>query len=131
MQPLKHKSALVVEDEAIVAMMIEDALLDLGCNKIYIQANVEDALQKIASTPIDFAVLDVNLGGRLTYPVADLLIARGIQFIFATGYGMDGVGEAYKSVKTIQKPFASQTLQMAIEKLFPASGGRAGVARMN
>ncbi len=85
------KKVLVVEDELLVSMMIADMLTDLGHDVIGTAANLASAVQKSSSLPVDFAILDVNLNGELSYPAADALVARGIPFVFATGYSSKGV----------------------------------------
>ena len=80
---------LLVEDEGLVAMMMEDFLADLGCEVVGSCDSVRSAMAwlEAATDPLDGAVLDVNLGGDLVYPVAEILAARGVPFAFATGYG--------------------------------------------
>jgi hypothetical protein len=65
----------------------------------------------------DFAVLDINLDGRVSFPVADVLRERGIPFLFASGYGSKGVNDNYKDAVRIRKPFRSRDLAEAIERL--------------
>jgi hypothetical protein len=65
----------------------------------------------------DFAVLDINLAGRLSFPIADVLRDRGIPFLFASGYGSNGVSDDYRNAVRIQKPFASRDLAQAIAKI--------------
>ena len=85
MKPLR---ILVVEDEGLVAMLIEDMLDDLGCEVACSAGNVAQALKWIeAGGEADGALLDVNLGGEAVWPVADALAARGVRFAFTTGYG--------------------------------------------
>jgi CheY-like chemotaxis protein len=66
----------------------------------------------------DMAILDLNLGGVLTYPVADVLVEQGIPFVFATGYGSSGLKEAYANQHTLQKPFNQEALEQAIRIAF-------------
>ncbi len=106
------KSALVVEDEFLVAMMIADMLTDLGHNVVATASNLAAAVEKSMTLPLDFAVLDVNLNGENSYAAADVLVARGIPFIFATGYS--SLLERYKSVPRLQKPFDLKTLERAV-----------------
>src|SRR5262249_55134475 len=82
---------LVVEDEALVAMVVTDALMELGYEVVGPFGRPSDALAAIKSGPIDAAVLDINLAGTMVYPVADELVARGIPFVFVTGYGIESV----------------------------------------
>jgi CheY-like chemotaxis protein len=82
---------LIVEDESMVAMMIEDMLEDLGHKVIATSGRMPDASKLVSGARADLAILDVNLNGEETYPLADSLAARAIPFIFATGYGSSGI----------------------------------------
>lgn len=111
-KPLKGLRLLVVEDEALVAMLIEDALRDLGCVVVGPVGNVAQALALLERDTVEGALLDVNLGGaERSYPVADALAARGLPFIFVTGYGEEGVDQRYAPVTVLQKPFDPRTLE--------------------
>ncbi len=113
----RSKKALIVEDEFLVAMMIADMLTDLGHDVIGTATNLAAALQKSSSLPVDFAVLDVNLNGEFSYPAADALAARGIPFLFATGYTSAGLQNRYNSAPRLQKPFDIITLEKALMDL--------------
>jgi CheY-like chemotaxis protein len=108
------KKVLVVEDEFLVSMMITDMLTDLGHDVIGTAADLASAVRKSSSLPVDFAVLDVNLNGELSYPAADALVARGIPFLFATGYSSKGVQNRYNGVPKLQKPFDIKALERAV-----------------
>ena len=83
---LRDRRILVVEDEYLVAMSLAEALQDAGSIVLGPVPSVDKAIKKIESEPhIDGAVVDVNLGGMLAYPVADLLIARKIPFVLTSG----------------------------------------------
>jgi CheY-like chemotaxis protein len=105
---------LVVEDESMVAMMIEDMLEDLGHNVVATSGRMPDASKLVAAASADLAILDVNLNGEETYPLADSLAARAIPFIFATGYGSSGIKAEWSGVPVLQKPFQSRELAVAI-----------------
>jgi CheY-like chemotaxis protein len=111
---LSSKRALVVEDEFLVAMMIVDMLVDLGCEVVGTATTLKVALEKSSALALDFAVLDVNLNGELSYPAADILASRGIPFLFATGYNAKGLATFYQSVPRLQKPFDIKALEKAI-----------------
>ncbi|MGI4748931.1 MAG: response regulator [Janthinobacterium lividum] len=98
---------LVVDDEMMVAMYIEDMLIDLGCAAVECAGTVAKGLA-IASrneNGPDCAILDVNVAGERCFLVADALAARGIPFIFATGYGRSGVDARYADRPVLTKPF--------------------------
>ena len=105
---------LIVEDETMIAMMIEDFLTELGWDVAGLAGAKEQALAMAGEANIDAAVLDVNLNGHDTFAVADILRARHIPFVFATGYGTDGIAERFKGVPTLTKPFQRGELDRAL-----------------
>ncbi|HEX4197545.1 MAG TPA: response regulator [Caulobacteraceae bacterium] len=113
MDPLR---ILVVEDEMTIALLIEDMLTDLGHQVVGLAMRLPQAMELAASAVIDFAILDVNLDGHMSFPVADLLRGRGVPFVFATGYGSAGLGEHYRGkAHVVKKPFRIEDLRSAIE----------------
>jgi response regulator RpfG family c-di-GMP phosphodiesterase len=85
--PLRDRRILIVEDEYLIAINLQDGLENIGSVVLGPVPSVEKAIKKIESEPhIDRRVLDVNLGGALAYPVADMLVARKIPFVFTSGY---------------------------------------------
>lgn len=117
MTTLSSLKVLVVEDEALVSMLVEDMLTDLGCTIVGPAAEIEEALKLAGSADIDAALLDVNLGGRPIFPVADALKARGVPFAFASGYGEAGLTEDHKGSTVLQKPFREADLRRVLESL--------------
>jgi CheY-like chemotaxis protein len=107
---------LVIEDEVIVAMMVEDMLGELGCEVAAIATHFSQALELARGLDIDFAVLDVNLNGKLSLPVADALTARGIPFAFATGYGGKALSGIYAAAPRLQKPFQIEDLSAVLRR---------------
>ncbi|MGE3869558.1 MAG: response regulator [Pseudorhodoplanes sp.] len=105
---------LIVEDETVVSFLVEDMLLDIGCREVVHAADIGNALRLIESG-VDFAVLDVNLGRENVYPVAERLAARGIAFLFASGYGRAGLEPAWRDCPVIQKPFRREALAEAMQ----------------
>jgi CheY-like chemotaxis protein len=105
---LQGLRVLVVEDETLVAMLLEDMLADHGCVVAAVAARVPQALELIAddSLVIQAAILDVNLAGQPSFPLAEALAAKGVPFVFATGYGAGGLPEAWRDRPTLQKPFS-------------------------
>lgn len=112
----QKRRVLLIEDEGLVAMMIEDMLIDLGWDVADTAASLEDALRTAENGTFDMAILDVNLNGKPSYPVADILEARGIPFIFATGYGKAGNDPRYADVPTLQKPFLRADLETEVSR---------------
>lgn len=119
---MQSRRIIIVEDEFLVAMCIEDLLRELGHTVVGTALRLGDALKLAHSSDFDFAVLDVNLGNELSFPVADALHKRGIPFIFVTGYGRAGIIEQHAATPTLQKPFEAPALQGAI---IQATGGQA------
>jgi CheY-like chemotaxis protein len=108
---LRGLRLLLVEDEAIVAMMLEDMLADLGCVVVGVAGSVASGLAMAdEAAPLDGAVLDVNLGGEAVYPIAEALRARGVPFVFSTGYAGAGVAAAYAGVPVLAKPYGPRAL---------------------
>ena len=105
---------LIVEDEMLVAMNIEDMLLDLGHEVAGIATRLGPAVALAAEGEFDLAMLDVNLAGETSFAVADVLQGRGIPYLFATGYGRDGISAGYQSATVLQKPFRRAELRDAI-----------------
>ncbi|HVB88767.1 MAG TPA: response regulator [Beijerinckiaceae bacterium] len=122
MDATQKPRALIVEDEIMVAMHIEDLLTELGCEVVLLATSLDQALFSASEAEIDFAVLDINLGGRASFPVAAVLRERGIPFLFASGYGSKGVEDGYKDEIRVQKPFRERDLAEAIARLGPARG---------
>jgi CheY-like chemotaxis protein len=109
--PLK---ILVIEDEMTIALLIEDMLTDLGHEVVGMAMRLPQALTLAKSAEIDFALLDINLDGSPSFPVADVLNARGVPFAFASGYGPAGLEPGYARHVVIKKPFEMQDLESAI-----------------
>ena len=107
---------LVVEDETIVSMMLVDMLGDLGHEVVGTAATLDDALRLAGTAELDVAMLDLNLHGQQTYPVAEALRARGVRVVFATGYGGDGLPAAWRGTPSLQKPFMMQDLEQALAR---------------
>jgi CheY-like chemotaxis protein len=97
-------SILIVEDETLLAMMLEDVFTDIGW-MVTAAATVPQALDLIGDGRIDVALLDVNLAGHEVFPVADALALRGIPFVFATGYGPTGIRPDLRANLIITKPY--------------------------
>ncbi len=110
---------LVVEDEGMVAMLIEDMLIHLGHEVVAIASNARQALEAARTASFDFALVDLNLDGQPSYPIADMLASRGAPFAFATGYGLTGVDRKYADVPRLTKPFLSSDLGRLLSQVVP------------
>jgi CheY-like chemotaxis protein len=104
---------LVVEDEFLVAADIALMLEELGCHPVGPIGDLEAAVRAAAEEPLDAALLDVNLHGRSAIPVADALAARGIPFVFCTGYDARGLPR-HGDAPRLAKPFETRELKRVI-----------------
>ena len=107
-------SVFLVEDEVMIRMMVADMLEELGYSIAAEAGEINEAIRLAQSTDFDFAILDVNVNGKVISPVADLIRARNLPFIFATGYGSSGLPEEYRDRPALQKPFQIETLARVI-----------------
>ena len=108
------KRDLVVEDELMIRMLLQDMLDDLGHTLAGEAGQLDEALALAKQADFDIAILDVNLNGQPISPVVEVLVARGLPFVFATGYGQRGVPEQYRRIPTLQKPFQADALAVAL-----------------
>ena len=111
--------ALLVEDEGSIALMLEDMLGALGCEIAASVARLAQACTVARTGSFDFAILDVNLGGELGFPVALILRERGIPFLFSTGYGEGAVPPEFGTYPVLNKPFSKK--QAVCMQVFYAS----------
>ncbi|MET0876102.1 MAG: response regulator [Tardiphaga sp.] len=107
-------SVFLVEDEVMIRMMVADMLEELGYSVAAEAGEINEAVRLAGSTEFDIAILDVNVNGKVISPVAEVLANRGRPFIFATGYGAQGLPEEYRNRPTLQKPFQMETLAQVL-----------------
>jgi CheY-like chemotaxis protein len=124
---LTGRRILVVEDEMLVLMEIEDTLADFGCESVFAAATNEQAIALIESQHLDAALLDLNLNGVRSYPVADALAAHGVPFAFATGYGGHGLRDCDQGRPLLMKPFELASLETLLVGLLSAHGQKESV----
>lgn len=115
---LKDRRIFVVEDEMLVLMVLEDMLEEIGCRSIIVAATLEDALHRATTETFDAAFIDVNLNGHRSYPVAEVLAARGIPFAFSTGYSDHGADAAFDDCPVLHKPYRLHNLVTICEAWF-------------
>jgi PAS domain S-box-containing protein len=123
-----RRRVLLVEDETLIAMMMEGLLRDLELEVVGPFGTVHDALEAVRHEAIDAAILDVNLGGEMAYPIAQLLQAKKVPFVFMTGYGSETITMPFANVRVFQKPLEREVLR----DLFARESGRsvpAGIVR--
>lgn len=117
---LSGRRILVVEDEMLVLLNVEDMLADLGCQAVSAAANVDQALALVDAQAFDAAMVDVNLDGRKSYPVADALAARGVPFVFSTGYSGQSLDDGYRDRPVLGKPYRIADLTESLKRLLRA-----------
>ncbi len=123
-QPDEPRRFLVLEDEPMISMLLEDYISDMGHEMAWQAETVHDALRLIEiHSDIDGAILDMNIRGELSDPVAHALEARRIPFCFMTGYGA-GATTAYRDTFVINKPFDIFTVQQAVNMLLAGNNDR-------
>lgn len=112
---MSGRRIMIVEDEALVAMMVEDLLTDLGCEVSGSFGAVGEALAYLddGKSLLDGAVLDINIGGEMVFPVAEALRAKGVPFVFATGYGALP-RKGFEDVTVLSKPINFGHLRDAV-----------------
>lgn len=116
-QALNGRRVLVVEDESLVAMLLETILEDMGCTPVGPASNIDEGEAMARDTvDLDAALLDVNVAGRQVFPVAAALKERGVPFVFSTGYGESGLPDEWRGAITIQKPFTEAAVRDALMK---------------
>lgn len=121
---LKGRRILVVEDESLVAMLLETILEDMGCLPVGPASTVDEALRAAQADPApDLALLDVNVAGQKVFPVAEALRERGVPIVFSTGYGEGGLPEAWRGHVTLQKPFTEAAVRDALDRALAAAAG--------
>jgi CheY-like chemotaxis protein len=117
------KRVLVVEDEMMIRMLLEGMLEDLGHSVAAEAGGIDEAMMLAKQGEFDVALLDVNLNGQPITPVVEILVERGLPFVFASGYGQRGVPEAYRASPTLQKPFQVEALAAALAAAAPKAAG--------
>ena len=108
---------LIVEDEPIIAMTAEDMVEDMGCVVAGSAASVAEATALAAEGGFDVAMLDINLNGETSLPVAAMLHAAGARFVFTTGYGSAGPGDEFAGVEVVKKPYSAADLAAALARV--------------
>lgn len=114
MTTLSGRRVLIVEDEALVAMLAEDFLLELGAIVVGPAASIDDAIAMIATQEVDAALLDLNIRGVRSDRVAEALRLRGIPIVCATGYG-EGAVEFARGAEIIAKPYSKEKLERSLQ----------------
>ncbi|HZP75553.1 MAG TPA: response regulator [Pseudolabrys sp.] len=118
---------LLVEDEALVALAVSELLTELGFTVLGPYSRVSDAAAAMRERRIDAAILDINLGGELVYPLAEMLEQRGVPFVYVTGYGAESVDPRFEKVPVLQKPIERDVLRRIFVRKGNGAGATGGV----
>ncbi len=117
LKSLADRRILVVEDDMLIALLIEQVLQELGCIVVGPLGKLDAALRLASSEALDAAVLDVNIRGGLVYPVAEQLRTRGIPFVLASGYGDWALPAAFRTQPRLTKPFTPNEIEAQMRLL--------------
>jgi len=112
-------SVLIVEDETLIAMLLEDMIMEIGHKVIGPAHHLDEAIHLARNEDLDCALLDLVMGGKLTYAVADILKSRHIPFAFVSGYGMPPDSVEFAKIPVLQKPFSRQDIGRLIGSIVP------------
>lgn len=112
-----RRRVLVVEDEPLVAMVIEDAIGELGHDVVGPIAEFHEALALVADGELCCAILDINIRGGNSYPVADILLRRGVPVLLMSGYNVQSLPERLQGETLLQKPFTVEQLDLELREL--------------
>lgn len=115
-----RKAIFIVEDEPMIGMMLEDFLETLGYAPVAIAETLVLAEEKAKSVPFDGAILDCNIGTEKVWPVADLLMGKGVPILFATGGNSDEIPERFADCPSLEKPYTMGNVEIALAELFSA-----------
>jgi len=105
---------LVLEDEPIIGFALEDMLLSIGCAEVSLATRIPEAERIVREGRLDAAILDVNIHGTQSYPVADQLARRCVPYIFSTGYGDRAHPDRHRNIPTVTKPYGTQDIRAAL-----------------
>ena len=120
---VSNRSILIVEDEPLIAMMLEDFILSLGHDVRGPCESVSEAMRALDGDPFDLAILDVNLKGESVWPVASALRGRGIPFVLASGGHVEPPPGEFANVPMIEKPYTIDRVTPIIDAVLAGAGG--------
>ena len=116
-EDLTSKRILIIEDEMMMSFMLDDMVTALGYEVAGIAPHVEEASEQIEHQSFDAAILDVNLGGKDTFGLADQLQEKNLPFLFSTGYDPESLPDRYRNCPTLQKPYSMTQLGSRLKTL--------------
>jgi DNA-binding response OmpR family regulator len=115
---VEPRRVLIVEDEMLIALMLQDMVSDAGFSVEGIATSLAAGVELARTANADLAILDINLNGEEAYPIADILRARSVRLIFSTGYGPASLKPEYELVPKLMKPYEQSNLAAAIQAAF-------------
>jgi CheY-like chemotaxis protein len=115
------RRVLVVEDEPMIRLLLDDMLTDIGYTMAAEAGGLDEAISVAKQGEFDLAILDVNLNGQPITPVVDVLVKRGVPFVFVSGYARRGIPEEHCNAPLLQKPFQADGLARALAIITPKS----------
>ncbi|SEM19982.1 Response regulator receiver domain-containing protein [Bosea lupini] len=115
---LKGKAILVVEDEPMIAMVLDDLLTDLGCSVVGPAHNIAQAQSLIGTNTCDAAIVDLNLNGTMSHPLIEALIGKGVPVIVATGYG-GSAPDLPSGCRVLAKPYTIEHVEQVLRACLP------------
>lgn len=119
---LRGTRIFLVEDESLIMMLLEDIMTDLECEVVRSCLTLREALEAAPTVDAQVAILDINLAGDPSFPVAERLAARGIPLIFASGYGSTTLPETWQGRTTLAKPFSALQVEAALRTVLGLAG---------
>src|SRR5919197_771511 len=111
------KRILVAEDEFYVALFVEETLQSFGCTVLGPFADLAEASEVATREQVDAALLDINLGGEMVYPLAEYLHQHRIPFVFTTGYAAKDLPEEFRAFECLRKPVSERTLEQVVRRM--------------
>jgi DNA-binding response OmpR family regulator len=111
---LKGCRVLIVEDDVRISMLMQESLVEMGCEVTGIAMLFDDAMDMAAAQTFDVALLDISLNGELSYPVAEVMLERSQKFVFVTGHVMETLPAPFQGTPVLHKPFGLRDLQKTL-----------------
>lgn len=111
---LKGCRVLIIEDDVRISMLMQESLVEMGCEVTGTAMLFDDAFDMAASRPFDVALLDISLNGELSYPVAEAMLERNQKFVFVTGHVMETLPAPFQGTPVLHKPFGLRDLQKTL-----------------
>jgi DNA-binding response OmpR family regulator len=122
---LSGRRVLLVEDELLIAMLLEGALQDQGCTIVGPFSRLADAIGAAQTESLDCALMDINLAGERIFPVAEILRLRSVPFLLLSGYGDSALPDDRQHWPVLSKPFEIRQVMTLLERMLPGHRAQA------